>query len=103
MNNYNHKYDYNETGTWCVHEEHGEGGDTRGPLLGYFSGTYENIYAHVSTLPNWFSYGAGGKIEKITIKVVNDASVIRRAKLLREEASLEASLKTVRESINASN
>ena len=67
------KHKLDEQGTWEVKGEDPNcdlGGSHHQPLLGYFEGTLENVLIHAVTLPNFWTWGAGGSIKKVIAQLV---------------------------------
>lgn len=64
---YSRDLDINEYGVWQIFSEDPNcdyGGPHYTPSLGYAEGTFLDVLAYASTLPNFYSWGAGGHIKK---------------------------------------
>ncbi len=68
-----HKYQPHIYGTWIVKGEDSNcdfSGSQHQPTLGYFEGTYMNVYEKATTLEGWETWGVGGDIDLIKITKV---------------------------------
>ena len=62
------EYSPNTTGTWEIRGEDPNcdlGGHHHEPKLETVTGTYKNVVEYALTLPNFFSWGGGGRIIKV--------------------------------------
>lgn len=59
------------------------------PILGYFEGCLQNVIDMAVILPRFFSWGAGGSVEAITIQSCTSVTVKERVKLIQRQAELE--------------
>lgn len=92
------KHSLSEEGTWRVQGEDSNcdwGGHHHMPDLGYYTGRLEDIIALAVEMPSFWTWGAGGKISKISTQPVDKNSAKRRAELLKRKADLEKELAEV--------
>lgn len=97
------KYSLEETGVWQVYGEDSNQdlhGSHHEPLLGTFEGTLGHIIEMaVDNLPRFWSWGGGGRIEKINISKVDGHSLAEIARLLNEKDNLTERLKEINASL----
>lgn len=90
-------HDLNETGVWRIFGEDPNcdlGGHHHEPDLGLFEGKLDDVIKYAVELPNFWTWGGGGRIVKIDAPVkITSESVARRAVLKKERDELEARLK----------
>jgi len=73
------KYLPEEKGKWRIYGENpcnNKQGSHCNPLLMTVVGTYKNVEAYANTLTNFYTWGLGGYIEKVTDEDLIDIDVI---------------------------
>jgi len=92
------KYDLRELATWEVKGEDPNcdfGGQHFSPTLGYFTGKLEDIVELAVNLPNFWTWGGGGRIIRINSMSVTNATVAHHKALRKEREDLQARLKEI--------
>lgn len=82
------KHSLTETGLWKILGEDPNcdmGGSHHQPDLGIVEGKLADVIAYAVTLPNFWQWGAGGNIKKISNIKKIDSETIKRLALLKEE------------------
>ena len=94
------KHSLTEYGFWKILGEDPNcdlGGYHHQPDLGTYEGQLEHIVAYAVKLPEFWHWGSGGDIKKISkARKITAESVYELEELRTEEAELEAKLKEVR-------
>lgn len=90
-------------GTWQIFGEDPNcdfGGPHHEPLIATVQGTYESAVEYALGLPNFFTWGGGGKVRKVEVVKVDGATIRQRAvlrgrrtTLMDQLAEVEAELK----------
>ena len=90
----NHSLD--EDGVWEIRGEDPNcdwGGFHHEPKLGFVSGKLRDVIKEAVKMPQFWSWGAGGTIKKITPKLVHNLSEVK--KLVDKKKKLEDELKEI--------
>jgi hypothetical protein len=98
-------YKSEEYGYWVAKGEDPNcdfGGPHSSPVLGYFEGKYKHVLSYAKTLPGWFTWGYGGRVEKSNIEFVkiDEFSIEERARLENKKAVLLEELKNIDKELN---
>lgn len=97
----------NEQGVWKIYGEDPNcdlGGPHHEPLLETVSGTYRNVVEYALTLPRFYSWGGGGRIERhnppTNIRNVDQMMNPRVLKLEEERRKIQDRLKEIEREIS---
>jgi len=97
------KYSMSQTGVWKVLGEDPNcdfGGHHYQPELGMFEGTLEDVMTYAVTLPNFWTWGAGGDIRLMSAPVkIDKDSTARRVAAEQRVRELEAALEKARKEL----
>lgn len=90
------QHSLSDDGLWIAYSEYTEAGRKE---LGVFQGKLEHVVDYVSSKPEFWSYGSGGTIEKLEVKVIDEKTAgieqalqERRNELLQQLAEVEKQL-----------
>jgi hypothetical protein len=96
------KHSRDETGTWMIYGEDDNpdfAGHHHEPLLGHVTGKLDDVIRHAVSLDRFWTWGGGGRIEKIEIFQVDDSSILKIKELKRELTDLETQVKRVKDEL----
>ena len=97
------KHSLSETGIWKVRGEDPNcdfGGHHHMPELGTFEGKLEDIINYAVTLPNFWQWGSGGDITKVSAPIkIDSGSNAKRIAAQKKVADLEEQLAKAREDL----
>lgn len=89
------KYNLKDSGLWNVYGEDPNcdlGGPHHEPYLGLYRGTLRNIIADAVNLPRFYTWGGGGRIEKVVVNNSPEDYTFSRLELFLEELRVQYGL-----------
>jgi hypothetical protein len=92
------KHSLTETGLWNIKGEDPNcdmGGHHYQPDLGTVEGTLKEVIEYAVDLPNFWAWGGGGNIIKVSVKKIDSKENARIANLRAEQADLNKRLKEI--------